>query len=230
MTSLTLSTVHLNHDEKRLLDILREHPGQGKAIRLIDLYEQWAAVSVPRNHDGSPAVNVPTVTRAMRYIIGDLIEIYAIPIMSSTAHGYWILANEWELTQARKELMKRGIFSLQKAARLGEISLIEQAEQMVLDLKSNGGESALINKKTRRRIRIKPTPGETMLSAEARLAAVSDHLTAMSKDPEKYDVQLRALQERFGAVLMPKSMAKQIKQATEKMLADVARLSELVGA
>ncbi|MDY6979184.1 MAG: hypothetical protein SV201_04845 [Pseudomonadota bacterium] len=130
----------MRHELQRLLNILQQHSGKEKAISMLDLYEQYTGNRVDRDQDGKPTQNVPTLSRSMRHLIDELIEVHAIPVMSSSRGGYWLVTDEQELAEVTHQFMSRGISSLQKAARLKKISLAEALRQMALDLEAGDAE------------------------------------------------------------------------------------------
>jgi len=199
----------LNKDLRRLLDILRKHPGKHKAIHMWDLYEQWSGEALRRDSEGKIIDDVPTLSRKMRDLINVLIAVYDIPVMSSSSRGYWIIADESEIKEVYQELVSRGLFSLQKAARLSKCSLVDAVQQLALDLQDG-------NSEIRKNIsvkRVKETPVEDLiLSPEAKMAAVTKSLQEILDDPEQYAAQIAALQQQFGPRLLPKSVQDQIQR------------------
>lgn len=123
-------------DTVRLLQLLRSHIGKHQAIGMAALYEQWSGETLPRDNSGKPDADVPTLSRVMRRLIDDLRDIYGVPVMSSTKHGYWIIATDAELDQVVSEFRARGLKSLATAARLKKISLADELKQAEMDLRT----------------------------------------------------------------------------------------------
>lgn len=118
-----------------LLHILRGHVGKSAAISMVDLYEQWSGVKVPRDPAGRPTIDVPTWSRHMRMLIDDLRDIYGVPVMSSSHAGYWIIGDASELHAVVQQFRARGLKSLTTAARLKNISLPEELSQIEMELR-----------------------------------------------------------------------------------------------
>lgn len=223
---------------QHLLSILRLHPGRHNAISLPNLYEKWSGETIPRDPlTCKPTVDVPTLTRAMRKLIDDLRDIWRIPVMSSTSHGYWIITDQRELADVVHEFQSRGLKSLQTAARLKQTSLIDAVQQLAMDLEN--GDSAIAKRMTgRKRAAPQETDlGDLVLSPEARMAVITSHLQELLGSPEEYADQIRALQRQFGPRLLPQSVMDEIKrqagqarEAARQAIEAVDRLQAMVGA
>lgn len=222
---------------QHLLGILRLHPGRGNAISMRKLYEAWSGEQIPIDPvTGKPTVDVPTRTRAMRKLIDDLRDIWRIPVMSSTSHGYWIITDPSELADVVHEFQSRGLKSLQTAARLKQTSLIDAVQQLAMELED--GDSALVQ---RMRDRRRPAPqdtdlGDLVLSPEARMAVITSHLQELLGSPQEYADQIRALQRQFGPRLLPQSVIDEIQRqaghardAARQAIEAVDRLQAMVG-
>lgn len=223
---------------QHLLSILRLHPGRNSAISLADLYEHWSGDTIPRDpKTRKPTVDVPTLTRGMRKLIDDLRDIWRVPVMSSTSHGYWIITDQRELADVVHEFQSRGLKSLQTAARLKQTSLVDAVQQLAMDLEN--GDSAIAKRMTgRKRAAPQETDlGDLVLSPEARMAVITSHLQELLGSPEEYADQIHALQRQFGPRLMPQSVMDEIKRqagearaAAVQALQAVDRLQGMVGA
>lgn len=126
---------NMPHDMARLYALLSARMGKSSAIGMAELYEQWSGERLPRDARGHIAADLPALSRKMRYLIDDLRDIHGVPIMSSTKHGYWIVANEEELRDVVREFRARGLKSLTTAARLKQISLADELQQIEIDLR-----------------------------------------------------------------------------------------------
>lgn len=224
----------------RLLEILRHHPGKLKAIGSLDLYEQWSGEKVPRDPEtNKPAVDVQTLTRAMRNIIDDLRNLYRIPVMSSTAHGYWIITNQEELSDVVHEFQSRGLKSLQTAARLKQTSLVDSIQQLAMDLQNDDSpirKHVDAHKRRQDCANSSTDLGELTLSPEARMAVITSHLQEMLGSPQEYADQIRSLQRQFGPRLLPESVMREItrqagiaRQDISKAVDAIGRLERMVG-
>lgn len=128
------NTQRMPRETHRLYVILQPHRGKARAVSMIDLFQQWSGVVVPRSREGKPLVDVATWSRHMRRLIDDLRDIYGVPVMSSSHAGYWLCGTTAELDQVCKEFRARGLKSLSTSARLRRISLTEEVKQLALSL------------------------------------------------------------------------------------------------
>lgn len=134
---IAVSGTNIMPDETRKLhQLLQQHTGKGAAISMADLYEQWSGDKLPRDARGKPDADVPTLSRRMRQQIDDLRDIFGVPVMSSSQHGYWIVATESELEEVCHEFRARGLKSLSTAARLKKISLADELRQIEMNLRN----------------------------------------------------------------------------------------------
>lgn len=209
MTTATSEDINMSREMRELLAILRKHPGKLKAIHLAPLYEEWSGNELLRSAEGKILDDVPTLSRKMREMINVLIDVHGIPVMSSSSLGYWIIADESEMQEVYHEFAARGLFSLQKAARLTKISLVDAVHQLALDLQD--GNSDIRRHISAKRVTKAPKL-DLLLSPEARMAAVTKSLQEILDDPETYAAQIKALQTQFGPRLMPKELMDRIQQ------------------
>ncbi len=216
-TTMTTNNKYLTHTLERLLGILRSHPGKNNAISMIDLYEEFSGEVVERDEHHQPTENVATLSRAMRNLINELIFVHSIPIMSSTSAGYWIVTDKDELQQVYHELMSRGLSSLQKAAKLKQISLVDAVQQLALDLTDDDSEMNTFIMRGNSKSKIKTELlGDVVLSKEAKLAAITKYMKVMVDSPKEYAQEIHQLQKMFGPKLVPQSVYDSIiKQANK---------------
>lgn len=215
MTKVTEQT-RLRPELRKLLDILRRHPGRAKAIRMIDLYEEWSGREVERNDEGRPIEDVATLSRHMRSLIDELREVHQIPVMSGSAYGYWIVTDQRELDDVHHEFTSRGLKSLQTAARLRRISLVDAVQQLALELQDD--DSAIRRKVVDVQAPPEERPlGDLVLSPEAKMAVITKHLQEMIQSPDEYAEQIRALQRQFGPKLLPHAVAEEVRRQTSRV-------------
>lgn len=212
-----------HHD---LLNILRKHAGKSHAISMADLYERYTGKRIPRDSRRKPLVDVPTLSREMRKMIDDLRDVWGIPIMSSSSAGYWIVTDPAELGKVHHEFMSRGLKSLQTAARLKQISLVDAVQQLAFDLQNNASELREVMSKKRRKMAMDPQLGQLTLSPEAKLAVITRHMQELLEDPDKYADQVAALQRLFGPKLLPSSVQDAIEKQTAEVRTMAARTIE----
>ncbi|HFE44884.1 MAG TPA: hypothetical protein ENJ18_05220 [Nannocystis exedens] len=215
---------------RRLLAILREHPGRDKAISLIELYEKFSGRKLERNDKGRIIEDVPTESRYMRRLINELIEVHSIPVMSSSGAGYWIITDKAELEGVVHEFTSRGISSLAKVARLKECSLVDAVQQLALELEDE--ESAARKRAETVAARLNKgftIDGSLLMSREAKMAVITKYLQELFSSPDDYADQIEALRIQFGPRLVPQSVLAEISrqsQSVKQMAADVIAVAE----
>lgn len=132
----TIDRACMTSETARLFDILRAHTGRHNAIAMLDLYETWSGAHLPRDAHGKPEADVPTLSRHMRKLIDDLRDLHGVAVLSSSQHGYWLAGTAEELLRVCAEFRARGIKSLETAARLKRISVLDEIAQLELQLRS----------------------------------------------------------------------------------------------
>jgi len=205
-------SIKLRPELKRLLDILRKHPGKCNRISMLELYEEFHNVKVKRHPNGKPAEDVATLSRRMRMFIDELLMVHAIPIMSSSGGGYWIIADKNELEEVYHQDMSRALSTMQKATKRKNISLVDAVQQLALDL---GGDDDFIETITK----YKPNLdlANLTLSREARMSAITKHLKDMFESPQEYADQIQQLQTMFGPKLIPPRILDQINRHVNQL-------------
>ena len=218
----------MRRDLRLLLDILRRHPGKSRAISMLNLYEAWSGRKVGRDDKGKPTEDVATLSRSMRHAINELIDVHYIPVMSSSGHGYWIVADKAELEMVRHEFMSRGIKSLQKAARLSKISLVDTVHQLALDLQDEGSDLHKHIKTGKQKTVEMQNIGDLILSPEAKMAVITQHLQELFDSPQDYADQIHALQRQFGPRLLPRKVADAMSKEVHDLVASASRLQTMM--
>jgi len=208
----------------RLLGVLRQHNGRQNAISMLDLYEQWSGDRLDRDDQGKPIKNVATLSRGMRACIDDLRDLWGIPVMSSSGSGYWIVASEKELAEVRHEFLSRGLKSLQTAARLAQNTLIDEVEQLSLQLQNESSDIHHVVK--RKSLAQSSTQSDLIISREARMAAITTHLSQIFGSPEAYADEINRLQQLFGPKLLTASVRQALQGQCANLSKHVSALSE----
>lgn len=202
---ITENDLQIPEQHKRLLEILRRHPGRERAIKTPELYEQFTGEKLRRNRQGLFVDDVHTLARPIRSMVDDLRFLYGIPVMSSNASGYFMLVTKTELESVRHEFMARGLKSMQTAARLGKNSLVDEVHQLALELQDPDSAIVQTVKKSNDKKSRAGQPlfkNDYILSPEARMAAITESLQEMFDNPEQYADQIKALQKQFGPRLI----------------------------
>ncbi len=229
MTAALIDTNMMPAHLALLLDILRDHPGRENAISMLALYEQWSGDKLPRDPQGKPVGDVATKSREMRKCIDDLREIHGIPVMSSAGAGYWIVTSKAELGKVHHEFRSRGIKSLQTAARLMRNSLADEVQQLALDLQNDSTEISKTVKARRAKLPASDF-GDLLLSPEAKMAAITVHLTTVLQSPDEYAEQIKLLQQTFGPKLIPHKVLRELRDQIRAASQAIERLAFLAGA
>lgn len=200
----------------RLHSILIKHIGRSRKISMLELYEEFEGVTLerhPRTH--RPVENVATLSRPIRKMIDDLRDLYGVPVVGDTgAGGYYLINSRKELEDVVHQYKTRGIKSLQTAARISKNSLIDLVNQLALDLDNPDSD-------VRRNIKSASPQqhiGDLVLSKEAKMAVVTQHLQDMIDDPVAHAGALRELQETFGPRLLPMRVLNQLKSQSRELV------------
>lgn len=217
---ITLNDTGVPQQHKRLLDILRCHPGRKRAIKTPELYEQFTGEKLRRDRQGQYLDDVHTLARPIRSMVDDLRVLYGVPVMSSNGSGYFMLTNRQELEQVRHEFMARGLKSMQTAARLGKNSLIDELHQLPLQLSdATSPIRQLLSKNNKTKKKPARRKNDYLLSKEVRMATVAESLQEMFDHPEQYDDQIRQLQQQFGPKLISQKALDELNKQAEAMQA-----------
>ncbi len=215
MTDFNTTIIDIDADKmpaeiKKLYLIMLLHTGKPRAISMLDLYELFNGVTLERHHKTKkPVQNVATLSRSLRFLIDDLRDVYGLPVVGDSSCGYYIISNQDELIKVLHQYKSRGIKSLQTAARISKISLVDTVAQLALELTDSNSE---INKKVRSTKLDDNKLGDLVLSKSAKMAVISNHLAGMLDDPETHAEQLEQLREAFGPRLLPKKVLNQLDQ------------------
>ena len=131
--------------------------------------------------------------RTVRYMVNHLVIDHDQGIMSKAGvkGGYWLAGCKEEADEFYETFRKRGITGVTKASRGKKNVMVSIVKQLAFDWEElqAGDRPAMV----------KPYDHES-----APLAVVTSFLDRMTKEPERYDQEIRLLRDKFGKVLMPR--------------------------
>jgi len=145
-------------------------------------------------------------SRDIRCLVNHLIIDHDQAIMSKAGcgGGYWIAGSKEEVDEFYGTFRKRAMTGLTKAARGKKAVMVSIVKQLAFEFEDL--------KTTERPALVKPYDYES-----APVAVVTAFLDKMTREPEKFDNEIRLLREKFGRVLMPKETFAEIQELSKKL-------------
>lgn len=196
--------------EASMLQIMADHIGKDEKISANQLAYNYHTMTAEEGH----VFLLAAAKREVRYMVNHLIIDHDHPIMSKAGvkGGYWIAANKREVDEFYESFRRRALTGFTKAARGKKAVMISMVKQLAFDweeLKA-GERPALVR------------PYEDRESAP--LAVVTGFLDKMTKEPEKFEHEIRMLRDKFGKVLMPKEDFGKIQALSRQLTEVLARV------
>ena len=201
--------------EAAMLTVLESHIGAGFKISAPSLaaqfYEKWLGY---RHTLMELQQNINRWKRSVRYMINHLIIDHNQPIMSKAGvyGGYWIAQTKLEVDEFYGTFRKRAMTGLTKAARGKKAGMASIVQQLVFEFDEIKG--------AERPALVKPYDYES-----APLSVMTAFLDKMTKEPEKFEHELRILRDKFGKVLMPKEDFGRIQSLSKQLTEVLARVA-----
>jgi len=158
--------------------------------------------------------NIDRWKRNVRYMVNHLIIDHNQPIISKAGAqgGYWIAQTKLEVDEFYGTFRKRAMTGLTKAARGKKAVMASIVKQLVFEFDEIKG--------AERPALVKPYDYES-----APLAVMTAFLDKMTKEPEKFEHELRILRDKFGKVLMPKEDFGRIQSLSKQLTEVLARVA-----
>jgi hypothetical protein len=121
----------------RAMLAISQHIGEENAISMPEFYEEVYGVPPQTRING---------TRRLRHLVDHLQRVKKTPICSTNrgAGGYFLARTAEERRQYAKKLRKKALKELHKASVIIGHTLLEEAGQLVLDLRGAGGENTAL--------------------------------------------------------------------------------------
>lgn len=156
--------------------------------------------------------------RRVRSAVNTLILRFDIPICCEPGPfgGYYLPAEESEIERHYRRFHARAMTGLMKATRARRAAYADAVLQLSLDFDSQAGEEL------RRRLGVDLVKGDPGPPVWVKL--VTQLLERIEKDPVTYADQLRAIQERFGDIFVPREKVAELKAASAKLQAVLASI------
>ena len=152
--------------------------------------------------------------RTVRYMVNHLIIDHDQAILSKAGvdGGYWIAESKEEVDEFYGTFRKRAMTGLTKAARGKKAVMASIVKQLAFEFDDLKG--------AERPALMKPYDYES-----APLAVMTAFLDKMTREPEKFETELRILRDKFGKVLMPKEDFGRIQALSRQLTEVLARVA-----
>lgn len=146
-----------------------------------------------------------TSKRKLRTIVNQCIRVHGIPIICEPGRGggYYLPADEGEVEANYLRFFQRGMTGLAKGSRCRKSALSSTIVQLVMGFDSPDAEVVRKNL---------GLPRET---ESVSFHVLNNLLDQFAADPRKYRDELRALQEKYGEVLLPRTKIEQMREASK---------------
>ena len=199
--------------EATMMGIMANHIGKDDKISAGDLllrFKDEIFFAYGANDNDRPNIRL----RDMRYLVNHLIIDHDQAIMSKAGlrGGYWIAGSKEEMDEFYDTFRKRAMTGLTKAARGKKAVMVSIVKQLAFEFDEL--------KATRKPALVKPYGYES-----APVAVVTAFLDKMTKEPEKFDEEIRLLREKFGKVLMPQETFVKIQSLSEELTALLSKVT-----
>jgi len=197
----------------------RHHPGltalESRCLDILQERGQGVASAIPARVLSDILGEDP---RDLRYLINHLIITHEIPIICKAGNngGYFLPESESEVTQFYRSYHKRAMTGLVKASRGRKASFVEIVAQLSLGFDEPDTRDALE--------RLRLTPDEDPVPAWVQV--VTKLLDRLSADPQHYADEIRAIQDTYGDIFIPREKVRRLRQETakfQKFLGEIAQ-------
>jgi hypothetical protein len=198
--------------EAAMMGILADHIGKEDRIPANQL--AWRFFVEMEGQSDDRRFRLEPWKRSVRYMVNHLVIDHDQGIMSKAGikGGYWLAGNEEEANEFYETFRKRGITGVTKAARGKKNVMVSLVQQLAFDWEDlqAGDRPAMV----------RPYDYES-----APLAVVTSFLDRMTKEPERYDQEIRLLRDKFGKVLMPREAFVRIQTLSKELSGLLAKVS-----
>lgn len=156
--------------------------------------------------------------RELRRVVNRLIIKHGIPIMceAGPGGGYYLPAFDTEVEDNHARFRQRAMTGLMKASRSRRSAYADAVIQLTLGFDGPEGDAA------RQRIGLPPRRGT---EPPAWVQVVTRLLDRVKGDPERYADQIRAIQDQYGDIFVPRYKVRELKEElgkVQKMLGELA--------
>jgi hypothetical protein len=198
--------------EAAMMGILADHIGKEDRIPANQL--AWLFFVEVDEEKDARRFHLEPWKRTVRYMVNHLVIDHDQGILAKAGigGGYWLAGNEKEAEEFYNTYRKRGITGITKAARGKKNVMVSLVQQLAFDWDNDqSGERPAM---------VRPYDYES-----APLAVVTSFLDRMTREPERYDHEIRLLRDKFGKVLMPREDFVRIQTLSRELSGLLAKVS-----
>lgn len=199
---------------KELADLLPEIPEEGdpQAETVID---DPARPDIKRTRRRRSEQGLD---RELRSVINRLILKHGIPIMCQAGRGggYYLPAGDEEVEANHARFHSRAMTGLMKASRSRKSAYADAVLQLTFDFDGEAGDAV------RRRLGLPPRGRDAV---PAWVQVVTKLLDRVKGDPTAYADEIRAIQERYGDIFVPRYKVRELREElgkVQRMLGELA--------
>ena len=203
----------LTRAEAKMLEILADHIVVSK-IPAASLAVQFHERLFGRLAFDHVQANINQWKRSVRYMVNHLIIDHDQRVLSKEGidGGYWMAKTREEVDEFYGTFRKRAMTGLTKAARGKKAVMASIVKQLAFEFDEIAG--------AERPAHVKPYDYES-----APLAVMTAFLDKMTREPEKFEHELRILRDKFGKVLMPKEDFGRIQSLSRQLTEVLSRVA-----
>ena len=200
--------------ESRCMRVLK---GRGKGLAAAISAEEltWA---LGLDFDDYGAAGAPEDgKRKVRKLVNHLIISHSKPIIcrAGKGGGYFLAGSPGEVEEFHTTFHKRSMTGLIKASRGKKAAFVEIVGQ--LSLSFDDPETRVAIEALQLTPDADPTPAWVDLTTR--------FLDRISNDPEKYSAQIRAIQEKYGDIFVPRETVRELKAKTSEFQQLLSRIA-----
>lgn len=200
---------------RELADLLPEIPedGDDNAETVIDDPAKPISTRRTRRRRGEEGLE-----RSVRAAINRLVIRHGIPIMcqAGPGGGYYLPAGDDEVEANHARFHQRAMTGLMKATRSRKSAYADAVLQLTFDFDGALGDSV------RQRLGMPPRPRDAV---PAWVQVVTKLLDRVKGDPTAYAEEIRAIQERYGDIFVPRYKVRELREElgkVQRMLGELA--------
>jgi hypothetical protein len=177
--------------EAAMMGILADHIGKDDRISANELAWRYF-VEVAEDEDDRKFRLEPW-KRNVRYMVNHLEIDHDQGILSAAGlgGGYWLAGNKQEADEFYETFRRRGITGVTKAARGKKNVMVSIVKQLAFDWEELQADT--------RPAMVRPYDEES-----APLAVMTAFLDKITREPERFEHEIRLLRDKFGKVLLPR--------------------------
>ena len=187
--------------EATVMEILSEHMGAKNKISRRDFTEKFNDMLLASGYDDQ--ISMRQAQKLIDHLIIDHHH-QGILTKAGAKGGYWLSESREEAKEFFETFERRGKSAFLKATRGEKGVLVNLVEQLTFgfdEARSKSGRAWI------RPYHLESTPA----------AVVTAFLDRMTKEPDKYDAELKLLGEKHGKVLMPREHLMKIQQLSKEL-------------